>query len=39
MRRAKLAIELSDLDDAISALEANPEVEKVLNLISKTRRY
>jgi prophage tail gpP-like protein len=39
MKRAKLEKQLFDINAAIEALESNPGVEKVLNLISKTGRY
>jgi len=39
MKKSSLEAQLKDVNDAISALEANPEVEKILNLIGKTGRY
>lgn len=30
---------LKEVNDAIAALEANPEIEKVLTLVGKTVRY
>lgn len=39
MKKAKLEKQLADVNAAIDALESNPGVEKVLNLISKTGRY
>ena len=41
-RREKLAQELETVDAALAALKANPEIERVLNLIqraSKSARY
>lgn len=40
MKRRKLQLEegLKDVNDCIQALEANPEITRVLELISKTRR-
>lgn len=39
IKKAMLEKKLADVNAAIEALEANPGVEKVLNLISKTGRY
>ena len=39
MKKANLEKQLADVNAAIDALESNPGVEKVLNLISKTGRY
>ena len=38
-RRSKIAEELQNVDNAIAALEQNPEIEKVLTLLAKTGRY
>ena len=41
-RRERLAQELATVDEAIAALKANPEIERVLNLVqraSKSARY
>lgn len=38
-RRNKLQQQLSDLDAAIVALEQNPEVARLLELVGKASRY
>jgi hypothetical protein len=35
MKRERLTAQLVEVNEAIAALEANPEIEKVLHLISK----
>lgn len=37
--RDKLRAKLADLDAAITALDANPEIERVLSLVGKVLRY
>lgn len=41
LKRTKLGLEskLSEVNEAIAALEANPEIEKVLTLLGKAIRY
>lgn len=38
-RKARLQDQLAEIDAALAALKANPEVEKVLNLVSKAAQY
>lgn len=38
-QRSRYTEILKEVNDAISALEANPEIEKVLTLVGKTVRY
>jgi chaperonin cofactor prefoldin len=38
-RKKKLELELQEVTEALDALTANPEVERILNLISKTGRW
>jgi dienelactone hydrolase len=38
-RRTRLQSQLKDLDAAIEALDANPEVAKLLELVGKASRY
>lgn len=41
LKRTKLGLEtkLGEVNEAIAALEANPEIEKVLTLLGKAIRY
>lgn len=38
-RKERLTRELASVDETISALQANPEVERVLNLLGEINRY
>lgn len=38
-RKQKLEQELQEVTEALDALTANPEVERILNLVSKTGRW
>ena len=38
-RQKVLQEQLADVNEAIQALKDNPEIERVLNLITKTGRY
>jgi thymidylate kinase len=38
-QRSRYTEILKEINDAISALDANPEIEKVLTLVGKTIRY
>lgn len=38
-KKARLTKELSDVDAAIEALDANPEIERVLTLVGRTVRF
>lgn len=38
-RKKKLEQELQEVTEALDALTANPEVERILNLVSKTGRW
>lgn len=38
-RKARLQGQLREIDDALTALQANPEIEKVLNLVGKATRH
>lgn len=37
MRKARLEAELSEVNEALTALKANPEIERVINLVTKIR--
>jgi len=39
LKRDQLNKQLADITEAIQALEENPQVERVLNLITKTGRF
>ena len=41
LKQEKVVLEerLAKVNEALTALQANPEVEKILNLISKVNRY
>ena len=38
-QRSRYTETLKEINDAIAALDANPEIEKVLTLVGKTIRY
>jgi len=38
-KRKRLADELQQCEDALGALKANPEIERVLNMVQRAARY
>lgn len=38
-KRSAIERKLADVNEAIAALEANPEIERVLNLVGKAGRF
>lgn len=38
-KRDRLAAQIQQTDEALAALKANPEIERVLNLVQRAARY
>ncbi len=39
MKRDRLLSQLAEVQEALDALQANPEIERVLNLVNKAGRF